>query len=85
MAGRFPALCGGILPMPHGAGVSKFGARNISMAFIANALTETGSSDRPVLDRTELGGAFDFSFEYVPEVAAPHPADLEPPAAAEIQ
>jgi uncharacterized protein (TIGR03435 family) len=77
VAGQFPALCGGLLPMtPSAPGLQRFGARNVSMGFLANQLTAMGRLDRPVLDRTGLSGNFDFALEWAPE-----PNPLQPPGA----
>jgi uncharacterized protein (TIGR03435 family) len=67
IAGQFPALCGGLLPMPPAPGRPvKFGARNVTMPFIANQLTAMGTLDRPVFDQTGLTGNYDFALEWVP-------------------
>jgi uncharacterized protein (TIGR03435 family) len=69
---RFPLLCGGIVPMPpNTAGRIRFGARNVTMEFIAKSLSGGAGSERPLLDRTGLGGAFDFSLEWTPEIRGP--------------
>jgi uncharacterized protein (TIGR03435 family) len=68
MAGRFPTLCGGFLalapasaaPTSHAAG-----ARDVTIAFIANGLTNMGRSDKPVIDQTGLTGTWDFALEWV--------------------
>jgi len=77
----FPMLCGGLLPLPHGTGrLSKFGARAVTMTFIANQLSIMGQLGRPVFDRTGLTGDFDFTLEWSPEPASPQTveADLPP-------
>ena len=75
----FPLLCGGVLRLPHGTGrISKFGASNISLTFLANQLSIMGQLVRPVVDQTGLSGNFDFTLEWSPESAAP------PTAAAEL-
>ena len=74
VAGRFPALCGGLFPMPPGApGHQRFGARNVTMGFIANQLSAMGQLERPVIDRTGLGGNFDFAVEWAPELPGAEP------------
>jgi uncharacterized protein (TIGR03435 family) len=68
VAAQFPALCGGLLPMlPAPSRAVKFGARNVTMQFIANQLTALGQLDRPVFDQTGLRGSFDFALEFTPE------------------
>lgn len=62
----FPALCGGLSAMPASApGLVRFGARNVTMPFVAAMLTSMGALDRPVLDQTALAGTFDFALEWV--------------------
>jgi len=66
---RFPAACGGILAMvPSAPGRVRGGARNVPMDLIASSMagSETGT-DRPVVDRTDLTGRFDFAIEFVPQ------------------
>lgn len=72
-------LCGGLVPLPHGPGrIAKFGARNVTMTFIANQLSIMGQLGRPVIDRTGLSGNFDFSLEWSPESTNPQTEPLEP-------
>ena len=76
-AGEFPALCGGVLPVPHPPGyMNKFGARNVSLEFIANQITALGHLDRPVLDQTGLNGNWDFALQWVPDVPGADPEAL---------
>jgi uncharacterized protein (TIGR03435 family) len=66
--GGFPAVCGGILYVPGtGVGRLSFGARNLSMAAIANAMPSWGALGRPVVDKTGLTGMWDFVMEFTPE------------------
>jgi uncharacterized protein (TIGR03435 family) len=75
VAGQFPALCGGLFSLPPGTpGRQRFGARNVTMGFIANQLSAMGQLERPAIDRTGLGGNFDFALEWAPESRA----DLQP-------
>jgi uncharacterized protein (TIGR03435 family) len=80
IAGEFPALCGGLLAMPESApGLYRFGARNVTMPFLANQLAGMGTLDRPVLDRTGFEGTFDFALEWAPETGPQPPgAGLQP-------
>jgi uncharacterized protein (TIGR03435 family) len=72
---RFPLLCGGIVGMPpNTAGRIRLGARNVTMEFIAKSLSGGAGSERPLLDRTGLGGSFDFSLEWTPEIRGPRQA-----------
>jgi uncharacterized protein (TIGR03435 family) len=66
--GGFPSVCGGIMYVPGtGIGRLSFGARNVSMASIANAMPSWGALERPVVDKTGLTGMWDFSMEFTPE------------------
>jgi len=60
----------------------QFGARNITMGYLANSLVTLGSGiDRPVLDQTGLGGNFDATLD-TPWIPAPpgSPIELDPSA-----
>jgi bla regulator protein blaR1 len=68
---RFPATCGGILRMrPSAPGRVRTGARNISMELFATSIGEMAVEgvDRPVVDRTGLGGMFDYALEFTPQL-----------------
>jgi uncharacterized protein (TIGR03435 family) len=74
LAGGFPTLCGGFLGMsPSGSSRRRVGARNVTMAFIANGPSAMGNLGRPVVDQTGLTGTFDMVLEWVPD-----PGDLPP-------
>jgi len=69
VAGGFPAFCGGVQVRPSNTpGRIDASARNVPMAIIANMLgmQQVTGVDRPVLDKTELTGMFDFDLEFVP-------------------
>jgi uncharacterized protein (TIGR03435 family) len=69
---RFPATCGGIVGMaPSAPGRRRAGARNVSMELISSSLTGGEGVDRPVLDRTNLTGMFDFAVEFSPLPTGP--------------
>jgi uncharacterized protein (TIGR03435 family) len=71
VAGGFPRQCGGMVPMQPGApGHVRFGARNVTMEFIARQLTSLGDLGRPAVDQTGLRGMFDFALEFVPDVSS---------------
>jgi uncharacterized protein (TIGR03435 family) len=82
MLGVFPALCGGFLSLaPSSPGLQNIGARDITMAFLANGLTSFGGSDRPVIDSTGLRGTFDMALEWEPDPAPGQPP-LDTPSGA---
>jgi uncharacterized protein (TIGR03435 family) len=81
VTGGFPRQCGGMLQMPAAAaGRVRFGARNVTMAFIADQLTGLGNLGRPAIDRTGLTGTFDFALEFVPETSPGEPGGGDFPA-----
>jgi uncharacterized protein (TIGR03435 family) len=60
---RFPATCGGEVPMvPSAPGRNRGGARNVSMELIAGSLGD--GSGLPVVDKTGLTGKYDFAIEF---------------------
>jgi uncharacterized protein (TIGR03435 family) len=82
MIGVFPALCGGFLSLaPSSPGLQNVGARDITMAFLANGLTSLGRSDRPVMDNTRLTGTFDMDLEWAPDPEPGQPAAQPSPDA----
>ncbi len=82
MLGVFPALCGGFLGLaPTSPGLQNVGARDITMAFLANGLTAMSRSDRPVIDNTGLSGTFDMALEWEPDPAPGQPAADAPSGA----
>ena len=75
----FPPSCGSLAVLRRSAGALMLaGYRDASMDTLANALSVLDLG-RPVIDRTGLGGRFDFTMEWAPESAAPPPSN--PPAA----
>lgn len=69
MLGRFPALCGGFLALPPSAlGLHAAGARDVTIAFIANGLAAMSGSEKPVIDQTGLSGTWDFALEWADEI-----------------
>jgi uncharacterized protein (TIGR03435 family) len=62
----------GLLTGRLASGRMHVSARNISMDQIAeNFVSGSGNLDRPVLNRTGLGGNFDFSIEFTPDFDGP--------------
>jgi uncharacterized protein (TIGR03435 family) len=69
VAGGYPELCGVIAFLqPSAPGRTRMGGRNASLAMFGSRMTnaQTGM-DRPVIDKTGLGGKFDFVVEYSPQ------------------
>lgn len=68
----FPTLCGGLLMLPPSVpGRVRAGARNVTMPFLANALSGVAMLERPIVDHTGLAGNFDFALEWTPEIRSP--------------
>ncbi len=72
----FPFPCGVPTSTPSG-GQWTMGARNLTMAQIADYLSGPGDLDRPVVDRTGFSGKFDFHIEFVRQ---PNGPDITPKA-----
>ncbi len=74
IAGGFPGLCGGLFPLPPGeSGHLRYGARNVTLAFIASSLSAGSRLGRPMVDQTGLTGTFDFTLEFIPPTSDPQP------------
>src|SRR5271169_1579973 len=64
-----PDTCG-ILGGGPGDGRASIGGRGVTMAQIANALTQQGSGiERPILDQTGLTGKYDFVIVFTPPIS----------------
>jgi uncharacterized protein (TIGR03435 family) len=74
----FPTLCGGFANYIHPAIPShrRVGGGNVTLATIVSSFTGLGNLGRPVVDKTELTGGYDFVLEYLPE---PPPGQELPP------
>ena len=63
--GRFPVLCGGLLPLtPSVPRRIRFGARDITLDFFARSMSDATTSGRPIIDATGLSGTFDINIEF---------------------
>jgi uncharacterized protein (TIGR03435 family) len=69
VAGGFPELCNGLFPLPATApGRQRIGARNLTLAFIADLLSGGVTNlGRLLVNKTGLTGTFDFTLEWAPE------------------
>lgn len=78
VSGGFPLACHGIVMLPPSApGRDRLGARDITLSFLADALSGSAVADlgRPLIDRTGLTGTFDFTLECTPEMNGSEPPD----------
>lgn len=76
---RFPAACNGVMGMaPSTAGRLRSGARNVTMAFLANYLSAEGTFGRPIVDETNLTGTYDFAIEWAPQGTPPPGSNFIP-------
>jgi uncharacterized protein (TIGR03435 family) len=70
-----PADCSDIVGLPSSSGHHRVGARNVSMALLANWLPQMGNLDRAVVDKTGLSGNFDLKFDWQPQLpSSPAPS-----------
>ncbi len=64
-----PQFCNGIYPLPPSMpGRLHFGARNVTVGFIADTFSAGANLGRPMVDQTGLTGKFDFSLEWALDV-----------------
>ncbi len=59
----FPPICGSLMLQSQPNGV-RAGSRDVTLQRLAETLPDIGKLDRPVLDRTEISGRFDYSLEW---------------------
>jgi uncharacterized protein (TIGR03435 family) len=67
MVGLWPPNCGDGSEIRSSKYRLREGGRDVTMSAIADWLTGSGESDRPILDQTGLNGTFDFILEFDPE------------------
>ena len=80
VAGGLPLLCNGILGLPPSVpGRSRLGGRNVTIAFMADLLSQRVTLGRPMIDATGLTGTFDFLLEFTPESQGATPPGLNAP------
>jgi bla regulator protein blaR1 len=68
-----PADCSDLVGLSSTSGRQRVGARNVSIALLANWLPQIGNFDRAVVDKTGLNGNFDLKFEWSPQHLNPPP------------
>ncbi len=64
---------------PSVPGRTRAAARNVTLAFIADSLSNGANLGRPMIDKTGLTGTVDFSLEWTPENRNPLPPGAEAP------
>lgn len=77
----FPLACHGIVTLPPSApGRFRVGARDVTLSFLADALSGSvlADRDRPLIDRTGLRGTFDFVLECTDLNGPSAPSELSP-------
>jgi uncharacterized protein (TIGR03435 family) len=80
LAGGFPVLCNGLFPLPTSEpGHLEVGARNVTVAFLADSLSGFTNTERPLIDRTGISGTVDFVLEWALDLRG------QPQAGAEAQ
>ncbi len=76
VAGGFPEPCGALVgwPSDNPPGRLRLGGRNVPIAMFSTLIDNPATGiDRPVLDKTELDGKFDFIMEFTPQFNGPLP------------
>jgi uncharacterized protein (TIGR03435 family) len=72
IAGGFPERCGAVSNWEV-SGRFRVGARNVLLTNFTQRIVQLINADRPVLDKTGLGGTFDFIMEFTPQFDGPLP------------
>jgi len=67
LVGLWPANCGDGTESRMSKYLLREGGRDMTMSAVADWLTGSGETDRPILDQTGLNGTFDFVLEFDPE------------------
>jgi bla regulator protein blaR1 len=81
VAGGFPVTCGGLDDIPASApGLVAFGYRDAPMSLVALQMPVVGRLDRPVIDKTGLGGKYDLAIEFSRQSGSTSPANNLPDA-----
>ena len=63
--GGFPILCNGLFGLPISArGRLHVGGRDVTIAFIADSLSQPANLGRPMVDKTGIEGTVDFTLEW---------------------
>ena len=75
--GGFMPVCGSVQGISGPNHTVILGARNITLAQIADYLPSVQDFGRPVLDQTGLSGAFDFSLNWLHERSGPSPSGAD--------
>jgi uncharacterized protein (TIGR03435 family) len=75
--GVFPIVCNAINAIDKPNNAIFFGARDLTMAQIAAALSTAGRLPRPVVDQTGLDGRYDFTLEWTRESSDPTHAEFQ--------
>lgn len=78
VSGGFPVACNGVVLLPPSVpGRMRVGARNVTLSFFADSMSESPSADlgRPLIDRTGLTGPVDLTLEWTPALQRPLPPD----------
>jgi uncharacterized protein (TIGR03435 family) len=66
--GGFPATCNGLFPLPASDRVhQRVGSQNVTVGFLANAMSSMADLGRPLVDRTGITGTVDFVLEWAPD------------------
>lgn len=66
--GGYPATCNGFFPLPASEPAHlRVGSQNVTLGFLANALSSMADLGRPFVDKTGITGTVDFVLEWAPD------------------